>query len=187
MSSLKKYLITDPKYFTNNPKNFKEILEKIFLKHSISMACFRDKESTNFEDLAKIFLDVSRQFQIENIFINSDITLAKSLNFDGVHLTSLQFDLIDYAKNLNLKTVISCHNFDDLKLAEEKKVDFVTYSPIFNSPNKPKPLGIENLKSAINHYKKLKIIALGGIISQNEIMQIENCKAYGFASIRYFV
>lgn len=187
MNKLRKYLITDPKYFTNNAVTFKNTLEKTFFNHDIEFACFRDKVSNNFEELAEIFLESSKKFNIKNIFINSNIKLAKDLNFTGVHLTSLQFDLIDYAKSLNLKTIISCHNFDELKIADEKKVDFVTYSPIFNSPNKPKPLGVENLQNAINSYKNLKIFALGGIVSQNQIKQIENCKAYGFASIRYFV
>lgn len=187
MSKLKQYLISDPLYFSNNPLYFEEILKKCLEKHQVDMACFRDKSSENFEELAKIFLKICRVSKVKQVFLNSNINLAKDLGFDGVHLTSKQFDKIKEAKALNLLTIISCHNFEDLKKACEAKVDFVTYSPIFDTPNKGKAKGIKNLIEAIQNFEDLKFIALGGIISKEQIKSIEATRAYGFASIRYFV
>ena len=105
----------------------------------------------------------------------------------GVHLTSTQFEDIKNAKELGLFVIISCHTFDDIKNAKENFADAVTFSPIFETPNKGAPKGIEILNEAVNKFEDIKIFALGGIIDENQVKQISKTKAYGFASIRYFV
>ena len=109
------------------------------------------------------------------------------MKFDGIHLNSSQFNEIEKVKKLNLFTIISCHNFDELEKASKLGLNFVTYSPIFDTPNKGEPKGINNLDETIKKFPNLNIIALGGIISDNQVKQIEKTSAYGFASIRYFV
>lgn len=184
---MKKYLITDPLYYTNNEKLFANKLEKTLLNNKIDIACFRDKESSNFENLAKIFVDICKEHKVEKILINSDYNLAKQLGANGVHLNSQQFNQISQAKSLDLYVIISCHNLDDIEQAQKYYANCITYSPIFDSPNKGKAKGISMLKEAIKIYEDMDIIALGGIISKEQIKQISNTKAYGFASIRYFI
>ena len=182
-----KYLITDPKYYTNDEKKFEEILINVLDKHQIKITCFRDKESSNFKELAKIFIKICKEKDIKKILLNGDYLLAHKLNATGVHLTSTQFDDILKAKELGLYVIISCHTFEDIQKAIDYKADAVTYSPIFETPNKGLPKGIEVLKEAIDKYNNINIIALGGIINEKQIEQISKTKAYGFASIRYFV
>ena len=71
--------------------------------------------------------------------------------------------------------------------AKSLKCDTLTFSPIFQTPNKGEPKGILKLQEAIDTYKDVNIIALGGIINDEQIKQIEKTKAYAFASIRYFI
>ncbi len=182
-----KYLITDPKYYTNNEKEFEKILINVLDKQQIDIACFRDKESANFEDLAKIFIKVCKEKDVKKILLNGDLLLAHKLNATGVHLTSTQFDEIQKAKKLGLYVIISCHTFEDIQKAIDYQADAVTYSPIFETPNKGIPKGIEALEEVINKYPIINIIALGGIIDETQIEQISKTKAYGIASIRYFV
>ena len=182
-----KYLITDPKYYTNDEKKFEEILINILNKQQIDIACFRDKESSNFEEIAKIFIKTCKEKNIKKILLNGDYSLAYKLNATGVHLTSAQFDDISKAKELGLYVIISCHTFEDIEKAITDQADAVTYSPIFDTPNKGTPKGIEALKEVVDKYPNINIIALGGIINDKQIEQISKTKAYGFASIRYFV
>ena len=182
-----KYLITDPKYYTNDEKKFEEILINVLNKHQIEIACFRDKESGNFEEIAKIFIKICKEKNIENILLNGNFSLAHKLNATGVHLTSTQFDDILKAKELGLYVIISCHTFEDIQKAIDYQADAVTYSPIFETPNKGTPKGIEALKEVVDKYPNINIIALGGIINDEQIEQISKMKAYGIASIRYFV
>ncbi|MCT7561398.1 thiamine phosphate synthase [Aliarcobacter butzleri] len=184
---MKKYLITDPNYYTNDEITFKQTLSNAFEKHKVDFACFRDKQSNNFEALAKTFIETCCEKNIENIYLNSNILLAKKLGFNGVHLTSTQFEDIKKAKELNLKIIISCHNIKDIETARKYEADYITYSPIFDTPNKGEAKGIKDLELILNRFKDMKIIALGGIIDENQVSKIEKTKAYGFASIRYFI
>lgn len=182
-----KYLISDLKYYTNDEKKLEEVLINVLNKQQIDITCFRDKESGNFEDLAKIFIKICKEKDIKKILLNSDYLLAHKLNATGVHLTSSQFDKIKEAKELGLYVIISCHNLNDIQIALDNKADAVTFSPIFETPNKGEPKGIIALEEAIYKYPNINIIALGGIINEEQIMQISKTKAYGFASIRYFI
>ena len=64
-----KYLITDPKYYTNDEKKFEEILINVLDKQQIDIACFRDKESSNFKELAKIFIKICKEKKYKRDFI----------------------------------------------------------------------------------------------------------------------
>lgn len=171
--SLIKYLISDPNH------NYEDFSDADFV-------CFRDKETTEFEAKAKLFIEQAKKEGIENIFLSQHYLIAKKLGATGVHLTSRQFVFVPEAKRRGLKVIISCHTEAEIEEAIRKKVDFITYSPIFETPDKGKPKGIEDLKKMVLRYNIL-IIALGGIVSEKEILQVKDAGAYGFASIRYFV
>lgn len=182
-----RYLITDPKYYSNNQELFKKNLSKFLKKNKVNFACFRDKDSANFKELAEVFVKTCKEYEIEKILINGDFKLAKKLGADGVHLTSKQFNDIKKAKELNLYTIISCHNFSEIEKAQDKHVNAITYSPIFKTPNKGEPKGIDRLKQTIKIYEDIDIIALGGIVNDEQVEQIKKTNAFGFASIRYFI
>ena len=187
MTNLKKYLITDPKYYSNNSDLFRKNLTRVLKNNEVDIVCFRDKESENFEELAKIFVEICKDFNIEKILLNSNYELAKNLGANGVHLTSNQFEKIKEAKRLGLYVIISCHTFSEIEKAQNAYVNAVTFSPIFDTPNKGEPKGITSLKEAISLYEDMDIIALGGIVKEEQIELISKTKAYGFASIRYFI
>lgn len=181
------YLITDPQYYSSNVEKFKENLSKALQSNEVDYACFRDKTSENFTQLAKVFVDTCRDFNIEKILINGNYELAKELDAHGVHLNSEQFDKIKEAKAQDLYVIVSCHNFSDIEKAQNSFANAVTYSPIFTTPNKQEPKGINSLKQAISLYEDIDIIALGGILSDEHVKQIKKTNAFGFASIRYFI
>lgn len=183
---MKSYLITDPNFYTNNPQTFQNNLQNVFQKHTIDMACFRDKISSNYDELAQIFIDTCKNNNITEYYLNGNIELSLQYKATGVHLTSTQFDTITHAKNLGLKVIISCHNEDEIQCAIESGADKITYSPIFTTPNKGEPKGINNLKTICETYPQIPIIALGGIVSQKHINLLKNTNCYGFASIRFF-
>ena len=76
MNHLNKYLITDPRYYSSDAELFRKKLSNVFKNKKIDIACFRDKESENFEELATAFVDICRNFNIKKILINTDYNLA---------------------------------------------------------------------------------------------------------------
>jgi thiamine-phosphate pyrophosphorylase len=182
---MKSYLITDPSFY-DSLSSFKNYLENIYQNFHINFACYRDKKSFSLE-YAKEFLLISKKYRIENILINSHIEVAKELRFNGVHLTSNQFDRIEEAKKAGLFIMISTHDKKEIEKAKLLKADAITFSPIFSTPNKGKPKGVEELKKAVELSSPLKCFALGGIVSDEQKEMCKIAGAYGFASIRYFV
>ncbi|MDF1877572.1 thiamine phosphate synthase [Sulfurimonas sp. SAG-AH-194-L11] len=154
-------------------------------KHRPAFALYRDKETSEYSFHAQNFIQICKTIPNLKAFLHQDYKLAQRLNASGVHLTSLQFDTIVLAKELGLEVIISCHSEEDVKKAEELGADYVTYSPIFSTPNKGKPKGVEDLKNLVNA-TSLKVFALGGIISPEHVNAVQKSGAYGFASIRYF-
>jgi thiamine-phosphate pyrophosphorylase len=181
---VKKYLITSPEHYTQEGSLFKKALEASFLRHSPDFALYRDKENSDYKELAKIFIKLCREYKVK-AFVHGNYLLASELGADGVHLTSTQFSEIQNAKEKNLEVGISSHTTEEVLEAQKLGAMYVTYSPIFVSPGKGKPKGIEDLKSLLENCE-IKVFALGGIVDEEQIREIEKTKVYGFASIRYF-
>jgi thiamine-phosphate pyrophosphorylase len=182
---LHKYLITSREFYTDTPAVFRSILHEKFKEHMPTYALYRDKSNPNYKKQAAHFVEVCAQFENIKSFIHQDVDLADELNATGVHLTSKQFEEITYAKNLGLEVIISTHSYEEVLQAQKLGADVVTYSPIFFSPNKGEPKGIDDLKKLLDTCD-INVFALGGIVEKQHVDMIEKTKAYGFASIRYF-
>ena len=182
---MKSYLITDPAYYGNDAARLEESLEAAYRRHSVDVALFRDKQTSIYPDLARIFIDVSRRHNIGKTILHGDPLLAHQFGADGVHLTSHQHMTIHEAKSLGLYVIISTHTHLEAMIAEQAGADAITYSPIFPSPDKGEPKGLEDLKEIVAKIN-IPIFALGGITTEDQKQAVAECGVYGFASIRYF-
>lgn len=182
---MKKYLITSPEFYASNLATFRKTLRTQIQKHTPDFALYRDKESEKYKELAQNFIVVCRDFKELKSFLHSDVDLAKSLGAAGVHLTSMEFDKIEYALSLGLEVIVSTHTHKEVLKAQSLGANYVTYSPIFASPNKGEPKGIDDLKELLKKCS-IKVFALGGIVTDEHIEAIRKTQAFGFASIRYF-
>ncbi len=180
------YAITDPKYYGDTPEKLKESLSTLLKTKEIDYLCFRDKKTTNYEQMAKTFVLTCKSLNFSKILLHSDIELSHKFGVFGVHVTSSQLHLIPKAKRYGLFCIASTHNEDEIYKAIEFGVDGVTYSPIFYTPDKANSKGLEDLKEKVAKINT-KIIALGGIVSDEDIAKIKSSNAYAFASIRYFI
>jgi thiamine-phosphate pyrophosphorylase len=166
--------------FQNLEASIKRIASKA------SMLVYRDKNNPNYETDAKLFLQTAKKYPFTKILLHTDIELAHKLKADGVHLQSSQLNDISYAKEKGLFVIVSTHTLKDVLLAQHLGADMVTLSPIFHSPNKGEPIGIKELKEIISKVH-IPVIALGGIVTAQQIQECSEAGAIGFASIRYFL
>ena len=143
---------------------------------------YRDKNNANYAQNANIFISQKDKFKAKFI-IHNDINLALNLNADGIHFSSDRLDLLSETPP-NLIKFASVHNENEIKKAEINGANYLIFSPIFDTPNK-KAVGLKALKEALN-LTNLPIIALGGILKNEQIQAVLECGAVGFASIRYF-
>ena len=173
------YAITDPTTLDFN--TLEDDLRHFSSK--ATMIVYRDKQNSNYEKNARLFLEHAKGF--EKVLIHTDYSLAAKLHADGVHLKSTQLTDIKKAKDLALFVVVSTHSLNEAKNAELLGADMITFSPVFNTPNKGKAVGIAKLKNIISSVS-IPVLALGGIITQEQIMSCAKVEAKGFAAIRYF-
>jgi len=182
------YLITDPTEYGLELTTFKNTLRKTLQTHKVDILCFRDKITKDIKPFAQATLKIAKEFKIKKILINGNRALALELGFDGVHLTSTQFDEIKISKEQKLFTFISCHKDEDVNLAKKNGADGVTYSPIFYKQDKGEPKGCTQLENIVKKYQsdRFHIIALGGITTQQKVQKVKETSCSGFASITYF-
>ena len=177
---MKRYYITDRKAVGG----FRPLLEVIRdqMHLGVDFIQIREKDITARElfEFTLAVLEV-RDKEIRKrvpirILINSRADIALATGADGVHLPS-------DAPEQTLPGLIvfrSCHTFDQVRTTA---ADFVTFGPVFNSPGKSEPVGLEALKTACQLGKH--VYALGGVTWDNaaECMQ---AGAEGIAGIRLF-
>jgi thiamine-phosphate pyrophosphorylase len=176
------YAITDPQ--TLNFNTLQSDLTRFSSKADILV--YRDKLCANYASYAKQFLFEARKCSFKKLLLHTNYILAHKLKADGVHLKSTQFEEIEKAKALGLFVVISTHTLDEALKAQKLGVNMITFSPIFSTPNKGEPKGVEALKKVVSRLS-IPLIALGGIITKEQIDLCEQSGAEGFASIRYFL
>ena len=99
-----------------------------------------------------------------------------ALNFDGVHFTSKDLSKISQGEHIKNKKLIysaSCHNLNDVMIANEYNFDFIILSPVIYPKYKKNILGWENFK-IISDMSNMPVFALGGI----KITDLELCKRF---------
>ena len=183
------YLITDGEMTAQNfAEKSAETLNLITkaIEAKISLIQIREKQIS-----AKLVFELALQAakitknSDTKLLINDRADIALAANADGVHLmaNSLSAKVIRKHFPKDFIIGISTHSLEKANEAKENGADFATFSPIFYSPNKGKPVGLEALREVCTKLKPFPIIALGGIDETNyrEVLQIAN----GFAAIRF--
>ncbi len=184
------YLITGGEATTENFAEKKpEILELI--KHAvqakISLIQIREKclSARLIFELAAEAVKLTQNSETK-ILINDRADIALAANIDGVHLTSRSLSAEVIRRNFPANFIIgvSAHTIESAEQAKKNGADFATFSPIFDSPNKGNPQGVEKLREVCEKLKPFPVIALGGINETNYKSVLDN-GASGFAAIRF--
>jgi len=149
------------------------------------MIVYRDKQNANYASDAEKFIKQAKKLSFSKILLHTDYKLAHDLQVEGIHLISSQLNDIEKSKALGLFVIISTHTLSEAKEAERLGADMITFSPIFSTPNKGEPKGVEMLKK-LSSILFIPVIALGGIITEEHIKLCKKNGAKGFASIRFF-
>lgn len=120
------------------------------------------------------------------VLVNTRADIALVCGAAGVHLPAnsptapLRSRLVG-----GLLIGVSCHTVEELQTAEREGADFVVYGPVFESPGKGPPVGLDRLREAVRSVR-IPVYALGGITEEKAPLCIE-AGAYGIAGIRFFV
>lgn len=177
--------ITDENYALKSPEILNQV--KNAVEFEVSLIQIREKKLSAklLFDLAAKSAEITKKSSTK-ILINDRADIALAANADGVQLTENSLSPETIRANFPKEFIIgvSAHTLEKAKTAKKQGANFVTFSPIFHSPNKGKPVGLKVLHKVCEKLKPFPIIALGGIDETNyrEVLRI----ASGLAAIRFF-
>lgn len=126
----------------------------------------KDLSARELHELASRMRDLTHRYEAR-LFINDRADVALAVRADGVHLGghSMPVRAVRDLVGERLMVGVSCHGIEGALAAEEGGADFITFSPIYETPSKiayGKPLGPELLAEAVEQLR-IPVFALGGI------------------------
>jgi len=141
---------------------------------------------------ARELLDLTRRAlrlaagSASKILVNTRLDIALSSGAGGVHLPSGSVAPSRWRKITpeGFLIGVSCHTIVDLREASSDGADFAVYGPVFASPGKGPPIGIEGLTEGVRA-SRLPVYALGGITQKNTATCLL-AGAAGVAAISWF-
>ena len=98
------------------------------------------------------------------------------INIDGIHFTSEDLNQMDNYKHIKKKRLTysaSCHDLNDVIIANKYNFDFIILSPVISSKYSKNILGWKDFKT-ISDISNMPVFALGGI----KITDLELCKRF---------
>jgi 8-oxo-dGTP diphosphatase len=117
------------------------------------------------------------------VMINADVSLAREVGADGVHLTADQLRTASGRPD-SPWCGASCHSSEELRCAEGLAVDFAVLGPVRATPSHPRavPLGWERFRDIVAG-AAVPVYALGGM-SPTDMERALSCGAHGLAMVR---
>ena len=177
------YLITDLKRMGKD--RFLDAVEEA-LQGGVRALQIREKDLSP-KDLLVLALEVKPLTVRYNakLFINDRADIAVMAGADGVHLTETSVQVSEIKNNFpDLIIGVSTHSMEGARLAESQGADFITFSPIYETPSKASygpPQGLDPLRQ-VSQAVRLPVLALGGI-TLHRVSECLEQGAFGVAVI----
>jgi thiamine-phosphate pyrophosphorylase len=126
-----------------------------------------------------------RALPASRLFANGRADLAIAAGADGVHLPADGIPTAALRRRFGDALVIgrSTHTVDEVAREAQSGADYVTFGPVFASPGKGEPVGLDALAAATAH--GIPVLALGGV-GMAELPRVAAAGATGAAGIRLF-
>ncbi|MCA9483859.1 MAG: thiamine phosphate synthase [Nitrospina sp.] len=181
---LKLCLITDLQMFPRD--RHLEVLEAA-LDGGVRDIQLREKQLSvrDFHSLAIVFRRMTERYRAR-LIINDRLDVALMVGADGVHLPEnglLPGEVKACYPHLIVGT--STHSLKAAREAEAGGADYITFSPVFDTPSKREygpPQGLDRL-AEVTGAVKIPVLALGGINLEN-LPDVLRRGAHGVALIR---
>lgn len=180
-------LVTDPAYDDEHIVFVTKQVVKEIGRDAFAVQ-LRDKRPRPIEELRRLAVQLAQHaavvFNVDGPDTDSRLDIAREVG--AAHLGGSVVSVAEARVSVGFDAWLSvpAHRVDDVRVAAQKGVDAVLFSPIFGSPKKGEPLGLDSIRWARSVAgPDLHLIALGGVDESNAASCAE-AGAGGVAVIR---
>jgi thiamine-phosphate pyrophosphorylase len=185
-----RYLITPGSLTSSNFDSENDLLLetlRLAVKAGIELVQIREK-SLPARYLFELAAEAAAMARGSNtrVLLNERFDIAIAAGLDGVHLTSTSISVERVRENVpdGFLIGVSTHSTSEVAAARDSGADFALLGPIFATPGKGDPIGLEELGSICGSVAPFPVIGVGGIDASNSQAVIDSGAA-GYAAIRY--
>ncbi|MFQ3854275.1 thiamine phosphate synthase [Staphylococcus parequorum] len=145
------------------------------LEAGITLFQYREKGETALvgDDkvkLAQQLLSLCHQYDVPFI-VNDDVSLAKDIDADGIHVGQNDLEVNEFAQQFENKIIgLSVGDVDEYLNSDLKYVDYIGVGPMFATTSKDDaslPVGPEMITQLRHYVNDFPIVAIGGINLDN--------------------
>ena len=179
---LKELFFVTPKLST---KDFRTL--KIFdYDNSFIRLRSYDYSKSEYISLAKELSKFCIENKIQLIFDKKYSDSYENIHFNGIHYTSADLNNIrfNHIPQKRLTYSASCHNINDIYIANQYNLDFILLSPVKKSKYNQRILGWDNFKS-LALIANMPVFALGGV-NRTDLELCKSFSGYGVSGISNF-
>lgn len=183
------YLITSGGLTQENfAKEAGRFIEDLFeaAKDGVDIIQIREKalSARNLNELTARVVEKLKT-QPTKVILSDRADIAAASGCDGVHLTTSSLPIAVARRIVGDAALISCstHGVEDVERAAVEGADIILFGPVFASPGKGRPVGLDTLAKAAKAAGQSMLVALGGIDELN-FRDALNAGAAGVAAIR---
>jgi len=141
---------------------------------------FDDRDLYDLTRLARTILPPPTR-----LLVNGRLDVALAAGADGVHLPADGVPVGALRARFGTEVLIgrSAHTVEEVERARDEGADYVTFGPVFATPGKGAPVGLEGLARAAA--VGVPVLALGGVTLER-FGDLAGAGAAGIAAIRLF-
>jgi len=183
------YLITKGEVTDSNFAVSKvEILDivRVAVEEKVSLIQLREKllSARLLFELTAAAAEITRGSSTR-LLVNDRADIALAARADGVHLAANSLPISVIRQNFPGDFIIgvSTHSPEEAANAAQNGADFAVFGPVFETPGKGKPLGLDILREVCDDLRPFPLIGIGGIDSSN-YGAVLSAGASGIAAIR---
>ena len=143
----------------------------------------KDLNSRDLFDLTLAAVNTIRAWPTR-VLVNGRVDIALAAGAHGVHLPARSILPTEFRRIApsGFLIAVSCHTTTEL--GEAEGADLAVYGPVFDTPGKGPPIGLDSLREAART-SPVPIYALGGVTAENAPWCL-HAGAVGIAGIRLF-
>ena len=176
------YAVTDSRWLKGDERIASKVEQAILGGATLIQLREKDADRQSFVDDGIMCLKVCRSYGIP-LIINDDVSVAKEIGADGVHLGQDDLPAHEVRKSFDGIIGVSAHNESEAKKAYEDGADYIGCGAVFPTGTKcdTRSLGVDGLKE-ITRTSELPVVAIGGI-DENNIPSLEGTGISGIAVV----